>query len=109
MTRATCRGLTLTVWQGFRMLVGDASQREKRGEGKKSQSCFRCFTGPDFQGDDLAPCADPELDTEELPSRPCHGIRSNVVYPTYVAALFPSCLSVRRRLASVRRWWLVRC
>lgn len=24
------------------------------------------------------------LDTEALPSTPCHGIRSNILYPTYV-------------------------
>lgn len=29
------------------------------------------------------------LDTEALPSTPCHGIRSNILYPTYVTpALF---------------------
>ncbi|KAL2148993.1 hypothetical protein VTH82DRAFT_1679 [Thermothelomyces myriococcoides] len=67
---------------GFRMLTGEASQREKIGEGRKSQSCFRCYTGPNWGGDDLAPCADPNLDSEELPNKPCHGIRSNVLYPT---------------------------
>lgn len=67
---------------GFRMLVGDANQRAKIGNGKKSQSCFRCYSGPNWRGDDAAPCADARLDTEELPSGPCSGIRSNILYPT---------------------------
>lgn len=66
------------------MLVGDAAQREKIGDGRKSQTCFRCYTGPNYGGDNAAPCADPELDTEGLPNKQCHGIRSNVLYPTYV-------------------------
>lgn len=66
------------------MLVGDANQREKIGDGMKSQTCFRCFNGPDFAGDNAAPCADATLDTEGLPTGKCHGIRSNVLYPTYV-------------------------
>jgi hypothetical protein len=28
------------------------------------------------------------LDTEALPSTPCHGIRSNILYPTYVTTPF---------------------
>lgn len=64
------------------MLTGDANQREKRGEGNKNQTCFRCYTGPDFEGDVAAPCADPQLDYEGLPDKPCWGIRSNVLYPT---------------------------
>ncbi|KAL2265061.1 hypothetical protein VTJ83DRAFT_7571 [Remersonia thermophila] len=67
---------------GFRMLVGDANQREKRGEGMISQTCFRCYSGPDWDGDRFAPCADPSVDTEELPPKPCYGIRSNILYPT---------------------------
>jgi len=67
---------------GFRMLVGDAAQRTKIGNGKKSQTCFRCFSGPNFRGDDAAPCADANLDYEELPPKKCHGIRSNILYPT---------------------------
>ena len=66
------------------MLVGDANQREKRGDGMKSQTCFRCYNGPDFAGDNAAPCADATLDTEALPAGKCYGIRSNVLYPTYV-------------------------
>jgi hypothetical protein len=65
------------------MLVGDANQREKRGDGMKSQTCFRCYNGPDFAGDNAAPCADATLDTEALPTGKCYGIRSNVLYPTY--------------------------
>ncbi|KAK3342175.1 hypothetical protein B0T25DRAFT_511741 [Lasiosphaeria hispida] len=67
---------------GFRMLVGDANQREKRGD-MKSQTCFRCFSGPNFKGDDAAPCQDRTLDTQALPKAPClGGIRSNILYPT---------------------------
>ncbi|KAK3314293.1 hypothetical protein B0H66DRAFT_577936 [Apodospora peruviana] len=67
---------------GFRMLVGDAAQRTKIGNGRKSQSCFRCYSGPNFKGDDAAPCADAKLDTEALPTGQCSGIRSNILYPT---------------------------
>ena len=70
--------------QGFRMLVGDANQRTKSGSGRKSQTCFRCYSGPNFKGDDAAPCADGKLDTETLPTGPCSGIRSNILYPTCV-------------------------
>jgi hypothetical protein len=65
------------------MLVGDAAQRTKIGSGRKSQSCFRCYSGPNFGGDNAAPCADATLDTEELPKKAClGGIRSNILYPT---------------------------
>ena len=81
------------------MLVGDAAQRTKKGSGMKSQTCFRCYSGPNFGGDNAAPCADARfvplfpcpspmltifrLDTETLPSGPClGGIRSNILYPT---------------------------
>ena len=68
---------------GFRMLVGDANQRTKIGNGLKSQTCFRCYTGPNHQGDNAAPCADARLDTEALPVGACPGgIRSNILYPT---------------------------
>ncbi|KAK4183817.1 hypothetical protein QBC35DRAFT_393064 [Podospora australis] len=67
---------------GFRMLVGDANKRTKTGNGLKSQTCFRCYSGPNFRGDDAAPCADARLDTEALPMGPCSGIRSNILYPT---------------------------
>ncbi|KAK4168447.1 hypothetical protein QBC43DRAFT_341647 [Cladorrhinum sp. PSN259] len=68
---------------GFRMLTGDANQREQIGEGRKNQTCFRCYTGPNFEGDVMAPCADPDLDFEGLPPKACPGgIRSNVLYPT---------------------------
>ncbi len=73
------------------MLVGDANQRTKIGSGRKSQSCFRCYSGPNFKGDDAAPCADAKLDTETLPSGPCSGIRSNILYPTYVTRKPSSC------------------
>ncbi|KAK3312085.1 hypothetical protein B0H66DRAFT_525037 [Apodospora peruviana] len=68
---------------GFRMLYGDSMRRAKVGKGFKSQSCFRCFSGPDFKGDDYSPCADPKLDTETFPAGPClGGIRSNIHFPT---------------------------
>ena len=64
------------------MFVGDPLRREKK---YKSQSCFRCFSGPDFAGDNAAPCSDAKLDTEGFPTGPClGGIRSNVLYPTWV-------------------------
>jgi len=40
------------------MLVGDAARRTKKGSGLKSQTCFRCYSGPNFGGDNAAPCAD---------------------------------------------------
>ena len=65
------------------MFYGDAASREKRGNGWKSQSCFRCFSGPNFQGDNASPCADPRLDTETFPKGPCPGgIRTNILFPT---------------------------
>lgn len=68
---------------GFRMLVGDANARTKVGNGRKTQSCFRCYNAPNFGGDNAAPCQDATLDTEELPNKAClGGIRSNILYPT---------------------------
>jgi len=65
------------------MLYGDSMRRTSEGLGRNMQSCFRCFTGPDFKGDDRSPCFDPVLDTEEFPSRAClGGIRSNILFPT---------------------------
>jgi hypothetical protein len=43
------------------MLVGDANQRAKIGSGKKTQSCFRCYSSKNFGGDNAAPCQDPKL------------------------------------------------
>ena len=43
------------------MLVGDATQREKKGSGLKSQTCFRCYSAPNFGGDNAAPCQDAKL------------------------------------------------
>ncbi|EMD89403.1 hypothetical protein COCC4DRAFT_66754 [Bipolaris maydis ATCC 48331] len=66
---------------GFRMLVGDAANRVSKN--RKSQTCFRCYTGPNFGGDNAAPCQDAKLDTEGFPTTPCPGgIRSNILYPT---------------------------
>jgi hypothetical protein len=64
------------------MLVGDVANRAR--ENVPRTTCYRCFTGPNFKGDDLAPCADKKLDTPSLPSGPClGGIRSNIEFPTY--------------------------
>lgn len=69
--------------QGFRMLMGDAARRTKVGSGFKEQNCFRCFSDPNFGGDDKSPCFDADLDFETLPPRPCPGgIRSNIHFPT---------------------------
>ncbi|KAF2688758.1 hypothetical protein K458DRAFT_475426 [Lentithecium fluviatile CBS 122367] len=72
---------TVTAFKpGFRMLVGDPMNRQKK---YKMQSCFRCYTGPNFGGDNAAPCSDPKLDFETFPPQPCPGgIRSNILYPT---------------------------
>ena len=70
------------------MLVGDPMNRQKK---YKMQSCFRCYSGPNFGGDNQAPCSDPKLDTETFPTQPClGGIRSNILYPTYVFPLYPA-------------------
>ncbi|KAK0634219.1 hypothetical protein B0T14DRAFT_492222 [Immersiella caudata] len=77
------KGQVTAFRPGFRMLVGDANRRTAPAKSLKSQTCFRCFTGPNFQGDNAAPCADARLDTEALPTGPClGGIRSNILYPT---------------------------
>ncbi|KAK0622077.1 hypothetical protein B0T17DRAFT_494747 [Bombardia bombarda] len=77
------KGQVTAFKPGFRMLVGDSMRRTKLGSGLKSQSCFRCFSGPEFKGDDLSPCADKKLDTETFPAGPClGGIRSNIHFPT---------------------------
>lgn len=68
---------------GFRMFVGDASLRAPpQGVNMSTQSCFRCFTGPDFGGDFLRPCLDPAVDTPYLPNKTCYGLRSNILFPT---------------------------
>lgn len=62
------------------MFVGDVARRTPL---YKTQSCFRCFSGPNFGGDDAAPCTDSRRDFEGFPPQPCPGgIRSNVLYPT---------------------------
>jgi hypothetical protein len=72
---------TVTAFKpGFRMLVGDPMRRTKK---YKMQSCFRCYSGPNFGGDNAAPCSDSKLDFEGFPTGPClGGIRSNILYPT---------------------------
>ncbi|VBB79522.1 Putative protein of unknown function [Podospora comata] len=67
---------------GFRMFTGDAARRTSTGLGRKMQSCYRCYTGPNFQGNTMSPCMDPKLDTESFPTTPCPGgIRSSVIFP----------------------------
>ncbi|KAE9366631.1 hypothetical protein N431DRAFT_471674 [Stipitochalara longipes BDJ] len=68
---------------GFRMLVGDPMRREAGvNPSMKYQSCFRCYSGPNFKGDDLSPCFDPTVDTEGFPQKMCSGIRTNLHFPT---------------------------
>jgi hypothetical protein len=68
---------------GFRMLVGDPTQRSRNDTTLKRQNCYRCYTGPNFGGDVSAPCQDPNIDTEKLPAKACKGgIRSNILFPT---------------------------
>ncbi|KAH6665448.1 hypothetical protein B0J14DRAFT_680549 [Halenospora varia] len=74
------KGKVTAFKPGFRMLVGDPMRREKA---VKTQSCFRCYSGPNFGGDNAAPCTDAKLDFESFPTGPClGGIRSNILYPT---------------------------
>jgi len=61
------------------MLALDSKRRQSW---MKSQSCYRCYSGPNFGGDNLGPCSDPKLDTESFPKNKCYGIRSTVNYPT---------------------------
>jgi len=68
---------------GFRMLVGDPTRRVPgTNPSMKMQSCFRCYSGPNFKGDNLSPCADPTVDTEGFPQKMCSGIRTNLHFPT---------------------------
>ena len=65
------------------MLTGDPAQAKSAGLGKNMQSCYRCFTGPNFGGNVNSPCFDPKIDTDGLPAGPClGGIRSNIMFPT---------------------------
>ena len=65
------------------MLFGDSTRRVKAVSGFETQSCFRCYSGPGFKGDDRPPCSDSAVDTEGLPPGPClGGMRSNIVFPT---------------------------
>jgi hypothetical protein len=74
------KGQVTAFKPGFRMLVGDPMNRQKK---YKAQSCFRCYSGPNFGGDDMAPCSDSKRDFEAFPPEPCPGgIRSNILYPT---------------------------
>ncbi|KAK4459728.1 hypothetical protein QBC42DRAFT_231075 [Cladorrhinum samala] len=74
---------TVTAFKpGFRMFSGDVMRRVSAGQGRNMQSCFRCYTGPNFGGNTMSPCMDPKLDTEHFPKTPCPGgIRSSVIFP----------------------------
>ena len=64
------------------MFSGDARRQVSSNLGKNVQSCYRCFTGPNFQGNTYSPCMDPKLDTEYFPKTTCPGgIRSSVIFP----------------------------
>ena len=68
---------------GFRMFVGDPTLRAQPATNLSTQTCFRCYTAPDFGGDELAPCQDGRVDSWHLPNVPCPGgIRSNILFPT---------------------------
>ncbi len=71
---------SLTGLQGFRMLVGDPNKRTANASLSK-QTCYRCYTGPNYGGDTSAPCQG-NIDTEHLPTGTCYGIRSNILFPT---------------------------
>ncbi|KAF2729879.1 hypothetical protein EJ04DRAFT_501527 [Polyplosphaeria fusca] len=68
---------------GFRMLVGDPTKRTADSK-LKTQNCYRCYTGPNFGGDNAAPCAGyGSVDSAGLPTKQCKGgIRSNILFPT---------------------------
>jgi hypothetical protein len=75
--------MTTAFKTGFRMLVGDPMRREAGvNPSMKMQSCYRCYTGANFKGDNLSPCADPTVDTEGFPTKMCSGIRTNLHFPT---------------------------
>ncbi|KAH8899999.1 hypothetical protein GQ53DRAFT_816033 [Thozetella sp. PMI_491] len=75
------RSVVTAFKPGFRMFAGDPSLRDAKGQSPKN--CYRCYTGPNFEGDVRAPCADPKLDTPAFPTTPCPGgIRSNIHFPT---------------------------
>ncbi|KAI1810090.1 hypothetical protein GGS20DRAFT_580173 [Poronia punctata] len=71
---------------GFRMLTDDSTRRDSTGLGKNMQSCFRCYTGPNFEGNVYSPCFDPELDPEHFPTEPClGGIRNSPNHMDHIA------------------------
>lgn len=64
------------------MFSGDAMRQKSAGLGRNMQSCYRCFPGPNFQGNTQSPCMDPKIDSEDFPKTPCPGgIRSSVIFP----------------------------
>jgi hypothetical protein len=72
------------------MFAGSVSRREPTNLGRRVQSCYRCYTAPNFGGNTNAPCFDQRLDTESFPTGPCPGgIRSSVIFPMYVARSTP--------------------
>ncbi|KAI1408677.1 hypothetical protein F5Y13DRAFT_182564 [Hypoxylon sp. FL1857] len=69
----------MTVYYFLQDLRSRATVFKPDFQGQSPKNCYRCFTGPNFEGDNLAPCADPNLDTPGFPSTPCpEGIRSNI-------------------------------
>ncbi|KAK3365496.1 hypothetical protein B0T24DRAFT_669751 [Lasiosphaeria ovina] len=76
------KGAVTAFKPGFRMFSGDAKRRTPTNLGKSTQSCFRCYDGPNFKGNIMSPCFDPQRDTEGFPTKPClGGWRSSVIFP----------------------------
>ncbi|KAM7219809.1 protein of unknown function (DUF1996) domain containing protein [Rhypophila decipiens] len=76
------KGQTTAFKPGFRMFSGNAARRTPTNLGRRTQSCFRCYDGPNFQGNIMSPCFDPVRDTEGFPAKPCPGgWRSSVIFP----------------------------
>ena len=70
------------------MLAGHAEQRTADAAGSVTRwnaICFRCYSAPNFGGDNAAPCADPAVDSVALPREMCPGgIRTTIRFPTCV-------------------------
>lgn len=65
---------------GFRMLVGNPFERQRKETAEARQMSFRCFS-QNFGGEQGAPGTG--QDTREFPKQPClGGIRSNIFFPT---------------------------
>jgi hypothetical protein len=65
------------------MLAGNQAQRTTGGITKWNAICFRCYTAPNFGGDNSAPCSDSSVDSVSLPAKACPGgIRTTIRFPT---------------------------